>query len=156
RKYGRLRNISVFPGFQPLEKVIPAADLEVKGSMSAAKRERIRQGLIRHWPRSHPRLSPAAMLTNDRLKEIASFEHVADVFPAMHEACRVVFPSVTSGGSRRQEQDILVSAPDPSEDKFNNRIIVGSPLPASGNYVLVHEFLLYSWGIVSEEDVEAV
>src|SRR5205807_10148577 len=34
--------------------------------------------------------------------------------------------------------------------------VTGSPLPASGKYVLVHEFLLYQWGIVAEEDVEAV
>src|SRR6266567_3571278 len=64
RRYGQLRNVSVFPGFQPVEKIIPPADLEVKGPMSEAKRQRIRQGLVRHWPRRHAGQQPAAMLTN--------------------------------------------------------------------------------------------
>src|SRR5438445_7868026 len=109
RKYGRLRSVNVFPGFQPLEKVIPPSDLEVKGSMSEAKRERIRQGLIRHWPRKHQRQPPAAMLTNNKLKEIADFEHVVEVFPAIHESCRVSFKSLPSSGLRWRDEDALVS-----------------------------------------------
>ena len=128
RKYGRLRSVSVFPGFQPLEKVIPPADLEVKGPMSDAKRERIRQGLIRHWPRKHNRLPPAAMLTNDRLKDLANLEHVVEVFPAIHESCRAAFPSPTSTDLGRREHDVLVSAPEPGDDKFNARVVAGSPL----------------------------
>src|SRR3989440_754993 len=130
RKFGRLRSVSVFPGFQPLEKVIPPSDLEVKGPMSEAKRERIRQGLIRHWPRKHQRQPPAAMLTNNKLKEIASFEHVVEVFPAIHESCRVSFKPLSSSGLRRREEDVLVSAPEPGDDKFNARLVAGSPLPA--------------------------
>ncbi|MBI1914707.1 MAG: ABC transporter permease [Planctomycetes bacterium] len=156
RKYGRLRSVSVFPGFQPLEKIIPPADLEVKGQMSDAKRERIRQGLIRHWPRKHLRQPPAAMLTNDRLKEIANFEHVVEVFPAIHESCRAAFSSSTSTSLARREHDVLVSAPEPGDDRFQARVVAGSPLPPSGKYVLVHEFLLYQWGLVTEEDVQAV
>ncbi len=156
RKYGQLRSINVFPGFQPLEKVIPPADLEVKGAMSEAKRQRIRQGLIRHWPRKHTRQPPAVMLTNDRLKEIADFEHVVEVFPAIHEPCRVTFLTGMSDGPQRQEQDVLVSAPDSDNDKFNARLVAGSPLPHCGKYVLLHEFLLYEWGIVADADVASV
>src|SRR5438067_7103725 len=43
RRHGQLRNVSVFPGYQPLEKVIPPADLVVEGEMSPEKRKRLRQ-----------------------------------------------------------------------------------------------------------------
>src|SRR5262249_44588747 len=88
RRHGQLRAVSVFPGYKPLETVIPPADLEVKGEMSEAKRKRIRQALVRHWPRKHLRQPPAASLTADRLKEIEGFAHVESVYPAIHEVCR--------------------------------------------------------------------
>ncbi len=148
RRYGQLRNVNVFPGYQPLEKVIPTGDLEVKGEMSEAKRKRIRQGLIRHWPRKNQRQPPAATLSTARLREIAAMEHVEVVIPSIHESCRAAWDG--------REQDVLVSAPGPGDPRYNARLVAGTPLPPAGPYVLVHEFLLYLWGITGDEDVKDV
>src|SRR5947207_13607273 len=51
RKNDQLRKITVFPSYQPSEKLIPPGDLVVKGEMSDTKRQRIRQSLVRHWPK---------------------------------------------------------------------------------------------------------
>src|SRR5262249_36652484 len=118
RKYGQLRSINVFPGFRPLEEVVPTADLVVKGDMSEAKRQRIRQALIRHSPPNPARLPPAVIFTNDRPKELAQPEHVVEVFPPIHEPCRAAFHPAPPGGVQRHDHDVLVSAPDPGEDKF--------------------------------------
>ena len=148
RRHGQLRAISVFPGFKPVETIIPPAELEVKGAMSPEKRQRLRRSLIRHWPRKNFRQAPAATLTPARLKEIEGFDHVESVYPAIQEGCRVSW--------RDRFQDVFISAPDPVDDHFNRRILAGSPLPGGGRQCLVHEYLLYLWGITRDEDVEKV
>src|SRR5262249_48633864 len=119
-----------------------------KGDMSEAKRKRLRQALVRHWPRKHLRQPPAASLTADRLKEIEGFAHVESVYPAIHEVCRAWWEG--------QTHDALVSAPDPADDNFNRRVVAGAPLPRCGRGCLVHEYLLYQWGITGDEEVKDV
>jgi putative ABC transport system permease protein len=148
RRHGELRHISVFPGVEPVEKLIPPADLVVKGPMSEAKRGRIRQGLIRSWPRHHTYQTRAVLLTNDRIQDFARLPHVQRVYPAISERCRASWAG--------QTLDVYVSSPDPVDTKFRGRLVAGGPLPPTGRYVLVHEFLLYLWGITRDEDVAAV
>src|SRR5262245_33432273 len=75
-------------------------------------------------------------------------EHVEVVIPSIHESCRAAWDG--------RQQDVLVSAPDPGDPRYNARLVAGSPLPASGPFVLVHEFLLYQWGITDDEEVKDV
>ena len=148
RRHGQLRTISVFPGFKPIETIIPPADLVVRGPMSEAKRKRLRLSLIRHWPRKTFRQAPAATLTAARLTELEQLDHVESVYPAIQERCRV-----TQGD---HFLDTIVSAPDPVDSHFNQRLLAGKPLPRSGRQCLVHEYLLYLWGLTRDEDVKAV
>jgi putative ABC transport system permease protein len=148
RRHGQLRDISVFPGFKPIETIIPPADLVVEGPMSEAKRKRLRQSLIRHWPRKNFRQAPAATLTAARLKELEDADHVESVFPAIQERCRITHDD--------HFHDTIVSPPDPVDSHFNRRLIAGKPLPRSGRQCLVHEYLLYLWGITRDEDIKQV
>jgi len=50
---------------------------------------------------------------------------------------------------------VLVSAPDPGDNRLEQRLLAGT-LPKSGRQVVVHEYLLYQWGITRDEDVQDV
>ncbi len=148
RRSDQLRKINVFPNFQPTEDTVPKSELHVEGPMSDAKKERIRRGLIRHWPRQAIGGGPTKPLDNDRLEKIRALGHVESVVPALQYGCRVTW--------KDQTREVLVSAPGPEDDKLDRRILAGHALPEYGRQILIHEYLLYQWGITRDEDAAAL
>ncbi|HEV3255583.1 MAG TPA: ABC transporter permease [Gemmataceae bacterium] len=148
RQGNQLRQVQVSPGYGKVEERIPHAELEVKGPMSAAKRERIRKMIIKDWTRRHPGL-PQAPLDRGRLQALADMEHVEAVVPFIHRQARVVF-----GDKSRL---VTASAADSDNRPLRNRIVAGQYFDSDhGRSVVVHEYLLYLWGITSEEQVDDV
>src|ERR1700733_15355394 len=49
RKQDQLRRIIVWQGNGGCREDVPAADLDVKGEMSEARRQRLREAIIRRW-----------------------------------------------------------------------------------------------------------
>jgi putative ABC transport system permease protein len=147
-RFDQFRRIHVWAGFGKPEAEIPPAELEVRGPMSDAKRERLRKVLVRRWTWTHGRRSPKP-LTRDRIQMLAALDHVASVFPDLEEGCAVRYEK------RAVERAVLVPVPD--TQRFRDRILVGD-LPASerGQTVLVHEYLPYLWGITADEDMATV
>jgi putative ABC transport system permease protein len=144
RRSDQLRKITVFPNFQPTEETIPASELLVSGEMSDAKRQRIRRGLIRHWPRQTIGGGPTRPLDNEHLEKIRELSHVESASPALQYSCRVIWNG--------QTRDVLVSAPGPEDDKLTQRVITGEMVPEYGRQLLIHEYLLYQWGITRDQD----
>src|SRR5262245_175146 len=75
RQSNQLRKITVFPNYQPVEASIPTADLEVKGPMSDARRQRLRRSLIRHWPRRNLGAAPTRPLAEKQLDALRDLPH---------------------------------------------------------------------------------
>jgi putative ABC transport system permease protein len=148
RRSDQLRKINIFPNYQPTEDTVPASELRVEGSMSEAKKARIRRGLVRHWPRQAIGGGPTRPLDNEHLEQIRELDHVEAVVPALQYGCRVTWKDHT--------REVLVSAPGPEDDKLSDRLLAGRMVPEYGHQVLIHEFLLYQWGITKDEDAAAL
>ena len=147
-RHEQLRKIEVWPGYKPTESEIPAEELAVKGDMSDDKRERIRQTIIRRWNWSHLRRSRAP-LNKERIEALGKIEHVRVVVPFAHENCRITYDNRT--------EEVVSFAGSPDNRQLRNRIVAGDYFAADdGRFLLVHEYLLYLWGVTSDEDVERV
>jgi putative ABC transport system permease protein len=149
KKQHRLRAITVYPGFDRASDEyagIPSDEIRVDGQMSDERRERLRRRLAREWRMRHTALSPKP-LTPARLREFASWEHVIDVEPALSEPARLVFRGrVLNGDCTGFTGDAERVA----------RVVEFGHLPAEGtDEVMVHEFLLYEWGVRSDDEIRA-
>jgi putative ABC transport system permease protein len=148
RRHDRLRQIDVYPGYRAREEDIPADELRVSGAMSDAKRERIRQVIIRRW-RPKDGDGRKGALTRQRVQKLAEIEHVEAVVPTVQQDGRAVLDGKT--------QHVFTAAGSPEDKQLGNRIVAGGPFTAAdGRSVVVTEYLLYRWGIADEADVDRV
>jgi putative ABC transport system permease protein len=148
RKHDQLRTILVWPVRRPQAEDVPPQELEIKGDMSEAKRERLRQAVIRRW-RGRPKRDVAHGLTEERMRQLREIEHVEAVIPFLQGRGRAVFAGRT--------QEVSTLAVDAGDDRCRGRIVAGADLPASGGpYVLVNEYVLYRWGVADDAAVAGV
>jgi putative ABC transport system permease protein len=147
-RHGQLRKIEVWPGVKPAESEIPAAELAVHGDMSDEKRERIRQTIIRRWNWKNLR-RPRVPLDQERIKALAKIEHVVSVVPYAHDNCRIHYETSAEevvGFGAAQDNRLL-----------RDRLLAGDFFSTDeGRFLLVHEYVLYLWGITRDEDVSSV
>jgi putative ABC transport system permease protein len=147
REYKRhvdLRRIEVHPNYAP-PAAAPDEPVEVRGTMSTARRKRLR-GELRRRRQMGRRPEPAVELTPERLKALAAIEHVAAVRPVVYHYGRV------SLGNRAEDAATMGVAPD--DETVHDRLVGGDPLSnPDGREALVTEYLLYQLGIVNEKDV---
>jgi putative ABC transport system permease protein len=146
RRHDELRRIMVYPGYGG-EAGIPPEEIAVKGDVSDAKRERLRQALIDHWYRKNSR-RPKVQLDREKLNELAALDHVKYVYPMFHVNARVYFGS--------QGEDVFSAGAVPENRHFQRRLVAGSFFTAADERaIVVTEYLLYRWGFASEEEVNA-
>jgi putative ABC transport system permease protein len=140
------RQVIVWPGSGVREKDIPADKLKVKGSMSEAKRERIRQAIIHRWPRKYR----GVQLNRKRLSSLMQIRHVQRAVPLIQRRCQAAFEGHPS-------QAVIAFAADADNQHFRNRIVAGDYLSSDNDRsVVVSEYLLYLWGITNDEAVDRV
>ena len=143
RRNDQLRRITLWGGVSS-EPEVPAAELEVKGDMDDAKRERLQSVLRRRLAWKYGR--PKSPLTLERLKELARLDHVVSVFPDLYAAGRVILD--------KKAEDVQCTGIPADESHYRNRLIAGDFLPNNeGKGVVVNEYLLYRMGITSESAV---
>ncbi len=143
----RLRKVAVQPKYQPSAADVPESEREPRGSMSEAKRERIRRALVRnwrgvsHWDR-RVRLDAAA-LSSDR-----ALDHVVRVEPVVQG-----FGTATLGEKKQNASACSL----PAGSRFlADRLLAGRIFkPEDGRVAIVHEYLLYRWGLVSDHEADA-
>jgi putative ABC transport system permease protein len=149
RRNDQLRRINVWVGRQSLEQDIPPEEIEVKGEMSDARRERLRQALIHHW-RGKPKQDTVKRLTPERLEELAALDHVVAVVPSIywHDG-RVRF-------HQKAEWTKVLSA-EPDDAHYRERLVAGAVFRADQpRGVMVSEYLLYQLGVHDEAEVAGV
>ncbi len=141
----RLRRVSVMPKYQPAAGDIPSADREPKGAMSEAKRQRIRKAIVRDWGRTHGQKRKVP-LTSSMVETLRSLERIEAAEPSVYLWTRTKF----EGKSER------VNAVSLSKQArlLQGRLVAGGLIsPDVPRGAVVNEFLLYRWGIVSDEEV---
>jgi len=141
----RLRQIEVYPGQGTAESQIPKEKLDVEGSLSDEKRERIKQALIRQWNRSHYR--PKVPLNGDMLRKLERLPHVAAVEPDVSQSCTLLLGEQAAAGSVR---GLSTRHEDVAELVIAGRAFASN----TGREMLVHEFLAYRWGFRGDDDVK--
>jgi putative ABC transport system permease protein len=144
----QLRKIQVHEFNDNPESDIPEEKLRIDESVDDAKRERLKAEIVRRWFNEHPRKSKT-YLTPERLHEIEELEHVVSVVPDIAFLGRVHLGDKTS--------DIPAAAVLPENQRILDRLVAGRGFTSSDEKsLLVSEYLLFQWGIVSDAQVSAV
>jgi putative ABC transport system permease protein len=116
--------------------------------MSDARRARLRQAIAARWNRDHVADS-RALLTVDRIDALAALPHVEAVTPSLSDYGRVTYAG-------KALEAVLASAPQ-NDAVLRGQLVAGDGLAsASDRTAIVHEYLLYTWGITAEADVRKV
>jgi putative ABC transport system permease protein len=148
RRNDQLRRITVWPARRGAEPDIPPEEIEVKGEMSDARRDRLRQALIRRWP-GKPNQDTSKRLTPERLEELAALDHVVAVVPVVWGFGRVRF--------NNKAERVNVGSAEPDDRQFRERVVVGAVFMADQpRSIMVSEYLLYQLGIQDEADAAKV
>lgn len=144
----QLRQILVYPSSRVQDDEIPKEELAVPGDISPAKRERLRKAIVRRWPKSK-KTRPPVLLKEDLVAKLRALPHVSAVVPLVVETCDVRL------GDKQSHATACVARL--SDDDLRDRIVAGSYLSIEdGRSIMVGEYLLYQWGIVTDADVEKV
>jgi putative ABC transport system permease protein len=148
RRGQQLRQVLVWPHSEARESDIPPEDLQVEGAMSDAKRQRIRQAIVRRWQFKGGQPRPRALLTRERVAALMKLPHVESVVPPK-QGCRVEMGT--------KSRDTLCLAATADTEALRERIVAGSYLASdAGDRVVVGEYLLYQWGIRGDDEVGRV
>jgi putative ABC transport system permease protein len=150
KKDDRLRQISVFPsseGFEDSMEGVPSEVLDITGTMSDAKRERIRKLAAMRWKRRNTQPLPKP-LTSDRIEALRNIPHVVDVIPDLDEMGRAFFDEKSS--------DSRIYGVPHDYKRFQHRLEVGGGFSGPlANECIVHEYLLYRLGIRDDAAVKS-
>lgn len=116
----------------------------IEGEMPEDRRDRLRRAAMartRTGPRIARRTQALSPKLLDSLKEL---DHVVSVEPLVVERYKLTSGELTSAGS-------LTLGIDMGRGRFAERLVAGTyPRSNTGNEVLVHEYLAYQWGFVTE------
>jgi putative ABC transport system permease protein len=153
RNDDRLRQISVFPsndGMEDSSENVPDSVLHVEGTMSDAKRERIRKFKIARYKRENAITSPKP-LTRERVEQIRQIPHVVDAIPELDEFGRC-FLEGEPGSTPAHIYSV-----SQGHAHYEHRLEVGGRFSSShAKECIVHEFFLYQLGIRDDADVRAI
>ncbi len=148
QRFGELRRIHVHPRFVADVSSVPAEVAEIRGKMSEARRQRLREQAIQRWRQQQP-ARQVKRLDQKALDALAKIPHVHRVEPVLDERCRVSFDN------KPQQFANLVTFRHDSD--YRERITEGTFLPADGGRcVIVSEDLLYRLGVAGDAALAAV
>jgi putative ABC transport system permease protein len=145
RRHDDLRKVEVRKGYGKVEEHIPPAEVEVKGEMSDAKRKRLHDRLVQSWIRKngYPATTP---LSVERLQEIREWPHVESVTPLYFDYGRAILGA--------KGEDVQTASATVGEKLLRGRLVAGDWFAAEDDRsVVVSEYLLYLWGMASDEEV---
>jgi putative ABC transport system permease protein len=148
QRHDQLRKIEVMPGYTTKETDVPESEKRVEGKMDDAKRERLREALIRRY-RAEKQQSAPVPLTQERLEAIRNLPHVKDVTPRLQHSARAYLG--------RDGQSVMTAGLRGDDEKFERRLVAGRGFESNKEQaVIVSEWLLYRWEIRDDDDVRRV
>jgi putative ABC transport system permease protein len=145
RRHNELRMIRVYPGSAPRSSSIPEDQLQVRGDMSAGKKDRLHEMLLRQWHAKNGR-QVVVPLTRECFDRLTALNHVESVVPVHYAVGRAKLED--------KSEDARAYAL-PADAPLEPFIVAGRALAASDDHaVLINEFLLYRLGIRDDADVQ--
>lgn len=144
-----LRQISLLPGFGIKQNDKPE-EIVIEGDMSERRRERLRRAAIARSQLRQTASGQSLRLTEESLDELRKLEHVQSIKPLILRRYQVDFEGHHSDGTQTFGIDYARRHPE-------SRVIAGRyPSSNEADEVLVHEYLLYTWGYVTEKQAAGV
>ena len=145
QRFGELRRMFVHP--QAVQSSVPSEVTEIRGKMSDARRQRLREQAIRRWRNQHP-AQRKTKLDRKALDALAKIPNVRKVELDLADRCRVFF------NHNAEYAGSIAARPD--DTNYRERISVGTFLPAAdAPCVVVSEGLLYRLGVVDDAAIAA-
>ena len=144
-----LRQIGLAGGFG-IELTNDPTDVQIEGEMSEERRERLRRAAInrrqiRQW--SGRRVNA---IDDATIEKLSTLEHVESITPVIVERYQVEVAGFDTPVS-------LTYGVDASRQRYSDRIIAGSYFSGvNAEEVLLHEYMLFKWGMLSDDDYSKV
>ena len=147
RRHNELRMIRVYPGSTARAAAIPEDQVAVRGNMSSAKKERLRDLLTRRWHMKNGRQG-ILPITQEKFDQLAALDHVSSVVPVHYAFGRAIL-------NDKFEDARAIALP--AGATLGTLLVAGRPLaPDDPRAVLVSEFLLYRLGIRDDAYVQRI
>jgi putative ABC transport system permease protein len=147
-RHDALRRMVVRPQWRGSTASPSKEKIQVKGEMTEAKRQRIRQAIVDYKLRFSAN-TPGVTLTPERLRTLAAMDHVEAVVPVVQQYGYAIF------GTQAQPSSMASARPG---DRFClQRLVAGRffETPAD-RAVVVSEYLLYRLGLADDAGVNGV
>ena len=142
------RRIEVFSKWNPAPTKADAAEVKVEGTMTAARRERIRASLAERKQAENPNRVQFD-LTRKRLDTIAKLPHVESMIPLVYNNGFAVLGDKVEG--------VQIVSARPTDEALRHRIVAGRTFDSTTQRaVVISEFLAYRLGMTNDSDVDGL
>jgi putative ABC transport system permease protein len=149
RKNDQLRRIELRPGGQVQDEAVPADALKVDGPINDARRARLRKAVVEQWSRDHNTGRPKSLLTAAKIAELRAMPGVESATPTINMGGQAVLDG--------KALDVSIASAAPDDSPTWRRLVDGEPIKSTTERTaIVSEFLLYRFGVASDEAVKAV
>jgi len=144
-----LRQISLLPGFGIKQNDKPE-EISIEGDMSERRRDRLRRAAIARSQLRQTSGGQSNRLTEAAMAELARIPHVQSIKPLIIKRYAVDMGDKHSESTQTFGVDFSRRHPE-------ERVIAGRyPNSAGADEVMIHEYLLYTWGFITEEQAASV
>jgi putative ABC transport system permease protein len=140
-----LRQVGLSPGFG--NRISEDTEITIEGEMSDGRRRRLRRSAMLRTRHGMSMGRRAQTFDMAALKEIADLPHVDDVIPIVMERYKLTLLDHETEATPTLGIDV-------TRRRLEDRLIVGRYLSApDAPEALLHEYLAYKWGYVTEEQM---
>ncbi|MEZ5991496.1 MAG: ABC transporter permease [Planctomycetota bacterium] len=144
-----LRQIGLTGGFG-IELTNDPTNVEIPGEMEEERRERLKRAAVNRRQIRQVAGRRLNEVDDKTIEKLSKLEHVESITPVIIERYEI-----TTGEFHDPAK--LTFGVDVSRERYKPRIIAGSYFSApDAKEVVLHEYLLYKWGLLSNNDYEKV
>lgn len=144
-----LKQLMVTGGFG-IEQTNDPFNVEIKGEMSDARRERMRRAAVNRRTIRQIEGRRLKTINDASMKELMAIPHVVNVTPLLIERYEIEL------GEHKEPAKMCVGV-DTGRDRYLPRLIAGEYFSGPNtDEVILHEYLLYKWGMLTDGDYKKV
>lgn len=146
---GNLRQIRLMGG-TGVEQVDQSREVEITGDMPDERRLRLRRSALnrRRVRRSSGRR--VTTITDEVMTKLSKLQHVESVQPIVTERYRLAV-------GKHATRTAVSFGVDVERDRYRERVMCGRYFSSNdADEVILHEYLLYQWGLISPEEQESL
>lgn len=140
-----LRQVSLSGGFG-VDLTYDPYDVEIEGEMPEARRERLKRAAINRRQIRQGSGRRTNFITDEVIEKLSEMDHVEKITPVIVERYRIQVDEFNTDGT-------LSFGVDVERDRYRERVMTGDYFSsADADEVLIHEYLLYQWGLITTEE----